>query len=80
MGDECVNPGDFFPPAKRFRPVQETASSQSSASPAKLNFAFTPNSVPQVQKIVKVQEIPLFRVQSTSSDVSMGAEEMDVDI
>lgn len=78
MADGCPNPGEICPPAKRIRPSMEVA-----AGPpvAKLSFTFKPpNSESHVDKNIKVQDVPLCRVQSISSDVSMGAEEMDVDI
>eukprot|EP00746_Dinoflagellata_sp_MGD_P005484 gnl/MRDRNA2_/MRDRNA2_110614_c0_seq1.p1 gnl/MRDRNA2_/MRDRNA2_110614_c0~~gnl/MRDRNA2_/MRDRNA2_110614_c0_seq1.p1 ORF type:complete len:515 (-),score=99.39 gnl/MRDRNA2_/MRDRNA2_110614_c0_seq1:206-1750(-) len=83
MGDECMNQGDLFPPAKRYRPFVGNAAGSSST---KLNFTFKAAACASTEChadkeiFTKVQDVPLLRAQSVSSDVSMGAEEMDVDI
>jgi hypothetical protein len=85
MGDEHSNPGELFPPAKRYRPfVGDT----DGASSTKLCFTFIPAASasaecrPDKEIFTKVQDVqvPLFRDKSVGSDVSMAAEEMDVDI
>lgn len=127
MGDECSNPGDILPPAKRYRPCLGYAAGSPITAcklPAsvsaeahggkevftklrddsyfpKLGFSLQqsapvsaqPRADKEVQDLTrvqdapldkevfrlltKVQDVPLFRSQS---DVSMSAEEMDVDI
>jgi hypothetical protein len=87
---ECSNNEDkvdFLRPTKRCRPC---VTDPAGCSISKLSFICKPSASgsaePHVDKndiFAKVQDVPLFRgnsVKSVSSDVSMGAEEMDVDI
>lgn len=86
---ECLNAGDFIPPAKRFRPF---AGDPTESSKSKFSFTFKPPAASSSESHVQKNDIftsraedvpvnvPIFRLQSVSSDVSMGAEEMDVDI